>query len=137
MRLMPFERTCTNPAPRFGGAMCPGSATSEVDCGLNAPSNPIATPGTTYAWVIPEAFLKSRIPVPVSRDGWTAKATPQWASQARYLPHALLDGATGDHFSAYASANNKAFNWVQIDFGTVINVRNPRSCTYSPHFKRS
>ena len=44
-RVTPFERSCTNPSPRFGGAQCPGNSTQEISCNTNV-ANPIATPGS-------------------------------------------------------------------------------------------
>ncbi|GAA55160.1 hemicentin-1 [Clonorchis sinensis] len=40
------ERECTQPAPQFGGRLCPGSAKEVRTCEVNRPGSSIACPGT-------------------------------------------------------------------------------------------
>ena len=61
--------------------------------------------------------------VEVPKSGWSVStSTFSGAPNTYYGPQNLIDNKIGTH-NAYASGNQNPFNWIQVDFGTVISVR--------------
>ena len=67
--------------------------------------------------------LNVRFSVEVPKSGWSVStSTFSGAPNTYYGPQNVIDNKIGTH-NAYASGNQNPFNWIQVDFGTVISVR--------------